>query len=84
METKTKNYNFGTGFKKRKVWIINFECDTTDVYKKKIIIHLLEQDFENEPVHAGLNPVLKIHMDTVDEEVRNTYITFNPIDKYIV
>ena len=75
-----KNYNFGTSFKKRKVWIIKFECDTPDVYKKENNpVHLLEQDFENVPVHAGLKSSVKdiTYVDTVDKEVRNTYITFN-------
>ena len=71
MEQVLKNAKYG---------IIKFECDTPDVYKKENNpVHLLEQDFENVPVHAGLKSSVKdiTYVDTVDKEVRNTYITFN-------
>lgn len=75
-----KNYNFGSNYKKRKVWILTFECETVDVFKKETNpVHLLEFDLDNVPVHAGLTSSTKdiLYVDTFSEDNRNTYITFD-------
>tara|TARA_B100000900_G_scaffold34967_1_gene26350 strand:+ start:13859 stop:14290 length:432 start_codon:yes stop_codon:yes gene_type:complete len=76
-----KNYNFGTAFKKRKVWTIEFDCDTSSPYQKNDNpVYFLQQDFHNLPIHVGLNENLKEVepvVDTFNKDIINTYFTFD-------
>jgi len=87
--TKTKllgnkdlsKFKFGSDYKKRKVWIIEFECDTISPYKKDDNpTYWLEQDFHNLPIHIGLNENIKgiePIVDTLNSATINTYFTFD-------
>lgn len=76
-----KKFNFGSIYKKRKVWIIEFDCDTTSPYQKDDNpVYFLQQDFHNLPIHVGLNENIKEVdpvVDTLNSETINTYFTFH-------
>ena len=74
-------FNFGSEYKKRKVWKIEFTCENPVAWTKEDnSTALLEQDFNMVPMHTGLKENTKFFqpmVDTVSEEYRNTYFTFN-------
>lgn len=76
-----KKFNFGTEYKKRKVWKIDFECENPSAWNRENNpTALLEQDFHMVPVHVDLKENTKFLqpiVDTVSEEYRNTYFTFD-------
>ena len=75
-----KSFNFGNEYKKRKVWKIEFTCENPSAWtRENNPIALLEQDFDMVPVHLGLKENTKFPqpiVDTVSDEYRNTYFTF--------
>ena len=75
-----KKFNFGKEYKKRKVWKIEFTCENPSAWTRDDNpIALLEQDFNMIPVHLGLKENTKFPqpiVDTVSDEHRNTYFTF--------
>ena len=76
-----KKFKFGSNYKKRKVWIIEFECDTINAYAKEDNpVYWLEHDFHNLPIHIGLNENIKDIepiVDTLNPDTINTYFTFD-------
>ena len=75
-----KKFNFGKEYKKRKVWKIEFTCENPSAWTRDDNpTALLEQDFNMIPVHLGLKENTKFPqpiVDTVSNEHRNTYFTF--------
>jgi len=76
-----KKFNFGSEYKKRKVWKIEFTCENPSAWvRENNPVALLEQDFNMVPVHLGLKENTKFPqpiVDTVSDEYRNTYFTFD-------
>jgi len=76
-----KKYSFGEIYKKRKVWIIEFDCDISSPFQKNNNqVYWLQQDFHNLPIHVGLNENIKEIepiVDTINTETINTYFIFN-------
>lgn len=74
-------FNFGTEYKKRKVWKIEFTCENPSAWvREDNPVALLEQDFDMVPMHVGLKENTKFKtasVDTVSDEHRNTYFTFD-------
>ena len=74
-------FNFGNEYKKRKVWKIEFTCENPSAWTREDNpVALLEQDFNLVPVHVNLKENAKfpnLSVDTVSDEHRNTYFTFN-------
>ena len=73
-------FNFGTEYKKRKVWKIEFTCENPSAWIRETNpVALLEQDFCMVPMHVGLKENTKFStssVDTVSDKYRNTYFTF--------
>ena len=74
-------FDFGSEYKKRKVWKIEFTCENPSAWvRENNPVALLEQDFNMVPVHLGLKENTKFLqpiVDTVSDEYRNTYFTFD-------
>ena len=75
-----EKFNFGSEYEKHKVWKIEFTCENPSAWtRENNPIALLAQDFDMVPVHVGLKENTKFPqpiVDTVSDEYRNTYFTF--------
>ena len=74
-------YEFGTDFTgTHTVWVLKFASETADAWNKEgNSVYMLEQDFNNMPIHGNLDETAIISPEIIDTKSvdKNTYFKFS-------
>lgn len=74
------NYEFGSNFTGlHNIWVFEFASETADAWKKgNNNVYMLDEDFNNTPIHASLDETASINPESIDTTTNdsNTYFKF--------